>query len=66
MSVGRDAGSPAPIRRPSPATGHEAEILDGYGPYLGYDAETFLYQPPQRMMRSTSREGDVETFTYTQ
>jgi hypothetical protein len=56
-SVGSDAGSPEPIRRPSPATGHEAEILDVYDPYLGYDAEKFPYKPPQRTMRSTSRAG---------
>jgi hypothetical protein len=40
-SVGSQADSPAPIRRPSPATGHEAEILDVDNPYLSYDAETF-------------------------
>jgi Lipocalin-like domain len=53
--VGHSAGFPEPILRPSPATGHDAEILDVYDPYLGYDAETFPYQQPQRKMRSTSR-----------
>jgi hypothetical protein len=45
-SVGSDASSPEPIRRPSPTIGHEAEILDVSGPYLGYDAEEFPYKPP--------------------
>jgi hypothetical protein len=45
-SVGSLADSPAPPLRPSPATGHAAEILDGYDPYLGYNAEKFPYQPP--------------------
>ena len=27
--VGNSAGLPAPIRRPSPAIGHDAEILEG-------------------------------------
>jgi hypothetical protein len=40
-SVGSDAGSPEPIRRPSSAIGHAAEILDINDPDLGYDAETF-------------------------
>jgi hypothetical protein len=56
-SVGSDAGSPKLIRGPSPATGHEADILDVYGPYLGYDAETFPYQQSQRKLRFTSRAG---------
>jgi hypothetical protein len=37
--------------------GHAAEILDINDPDLGYDAETFPDQPPQRTMRSTSRAG---------
>jgi hypothetical protein len=56
-SVGSDAGSPEPIRRPSPAPGREAEILDVYDPYLGYYAEKFPYKQPQRGMRSTCRAG---------
>jgi hypothetical protein len=46
-SVGSSADSPAPPLRPSPATGHAAEILDGEDPYLRYDAEKFPYKPPQ-------------------
>jgi hypothetical protein len=42
-SAGSDAGAPDPILRPSPATGHAAEILDVEDPYVGYDAETFPY-----------------------
>jgi hypothetical protein len=49
-SVGNDTGSLEPIRRPSLATGHEAEILDVYDPHLGYDAEKFPAQQPQRTM----------------
>jgi hypothetical protein len=45
-SVGSDAGSPEPIRRPSPATGHKAEILDVYDLYLGYDAKNFRISRP--------------------
>ena len=56
-SVGNDAGSAEPIRRPSHAIGYAAEILDVSDPSLGYDAETFPSQPPQRTMRSTSRAG---------
>jgi hypothetical protein len=55
--VGNSADSPAPPLRPSPATGHAAEILDVEDPYLGYDAEKFPYKPPQWQMRSTSRAG---------
>ena len=40
-SVGSSADSPARSLRLSPATGHAAEILDGYDPYLGYDAAKF-------------------------
>jgi hypothetical protein len=39
--VGSEADSLAPLLRPSPATGHAAEILDVENPYLGYDAENF-------------------------
>jgi hypothetical protein len=39
--AGNCADSPEPIRRPSPATGHAADILDVNDPDLGYDAETF-------------------------
>jgi hypothetical protein len=42
-SVASDAGSPEPIRGPSPAPGHEAEILDVSDPYLSYNAEKFPY-----------------------
>jgi hypothetical protein len=55
--VGSCADSPGPPLRPSPATGHAAEILDVYDPYLGYDAEKFPYKPPQWKMRLTSRAG---------
>jgi predicted dehydrogenase len=56
-SVGNCPDSPQPILRPSPATGHDADMLDVEDPYLGYDAETWPYQQPQRTMRSTSRAG---------
>jgi hypothetical protein len=46
-SVGNSADSPEPILRPSPATGHDAEILDAYDAYVGYDAEICPYQPPR-------------------
>jgi hypothetical protein len=39
--VGNSADSPAPPLRPSPATGHAAEILDVSDPSLGYYAETW-------------------------
>jgi hypothetical protein len=32
--------SPAPLLRPSPATGHAPDILDVDDPDLGYDADT--------------------------
>jgi hypothetical protein len=54
-SVGNSADSPEPFFRSSPAMGHEAEIPDVLDPYLGYDAEDFPYQRPQRQMRSPSR-----------
>src|SRR6266850_6213216 len=57
--VGHFAGSPEPILRPSPATGHDAEILGVEDPYVGYDAETCPYQQPQRQRRSTSRAGPL-------
>src|SRR5262249_21554013 len=53
-SVGNSADSPAPPLRPSPATGHAAEILDASDPYLGYDADTFPYHCLQRQIRSTA------------
>jgi hypothetical protein len=37
--------------------GHEAGMLDVYGPDLGDDAEKFPYQQPQRGMRPTCRAG---------
>jgi hypothetical protein len=44
-AVGNSAGSPELIRGPSPATGHDPAIFDVYGPYVGYDAETFPHKP---------------------
>jgi hypothetical protein len=44
--VGNSADSRAPLLRWSFATGHAAEILDEYDPYLGYYPETFPYQLP--------------------
>jgi hypothetical protein len=55
--VGNGADFPEPLRRPSPDTGHEAEILDVYNPYLAYDAETFPYQ---QLHWLSSRGVDVE------
>jgi len=52
LSAGSDAGSPELIRRPSPATGREAEILDVEDPYLGYDAENFPYKQTSGEIRS--------------
>jgi hypothetical protein len=40
------ADSPEPILRPSPAAGHDAEMLEVSDPDLGYDAEKFPYQQP--------------------
>jgi hypothetical protein len=51
-SVGNSADLPEPLLRPSPATGHDAEILDVYNPYLGYDAEKFPYKQADGEMRS--------------
>ena len=42
--VGSDTGSPEPVRRPSPATDHTAEILDLDDPYVDYNAEQFSSQ----------------------
>jgi hypothetical protein len=56
-SVGSEADSPEPFLRPSPATGHDAEMLEVSDPDLGYDAGKFPYQPPQRGMRRTCRTG---------
>ena|SRR5882724_4945344 len=55
--VGHSAGSPAPLLRPLPATGQDAEILGVEDPYVGYDAETCPSQQPPRQRRSTSRAG---------
>ena len=57
--MGNSADSPELILRPSPATGHDAEILDVDDPDLGYDAETFPYQLPQQKMRPTCRAGPL-------
>ncbi len=57
--VGDSAGSPESILRPSPATGHDAEILEVSDLYLGYDAKTCPSKQPQRPMRSTSRAGPL-------
>jgi hypothetical protein len=42
--VGNSADSPAPLLRPSPTTGHDAEMLDVEDPDFGYDAEILPYQ----------------------
>jgi hypothetical protein len=42
--------SPEPIPRPSPTTGHKTEILDVYNPNVGYNADQFPYQQPQRKL----------------
>jgi hypothetical protein len=42
--VGNSADSPEPLLRPSPATGHDAEMLEVEDPNLGYDAETFPHK----------------------
>jgi hypothetical protein len=39
--VGHGADVPQPLLRPSPATGHEAEISDVDDPGVGYDTENF-------------------------
>jgi hypothetical protein len=57
--VGHSTDSPEPLLRLSPATGHDAEMLDVEDPDLGYDAETFPYQQLQRKIRSTSRTGPL-------
>jgi hypothetical protein len=49
--------APEPLLRRSPATDHEADILEGSDPDLGYDAENFPYKQPQRGMRPTCRAG---------
>ena len=46
--VGNSGDSPAPLLRPSPATGHVAEILNASDPDLGYDAAKWPYQQPQQ------------------
>jgi hypothetical protein len=56
-SVGNCADSPEPLLRPSPAMGHDAEILGVCDPDLGYDAEKVPYKPPQREIRPTCRTG---------
>jgi hypothetical protein len=57
--VGDSADSPEPIPRPSPATGHEADIVEVEDPSLGYDADILPSQQPSRQMRSTSRAGPL-------
>jgi len=60
MLVGKSADSPDPLLRPSPATGHDTDMLEVDDPDLGYDAGKFLYEPykqPQRGMRPTVRAG---------
>jgi hypothetical protein len=44
-----------PLLRPLPAMGHDAEILDAYDPYIGYDADTCPPRPPQQKMSPTCR-----------
>jgi len=44
--VGNSAGSPEPILRPSPAIGHDTEILEIKDPYVGYNAEAFPSKRP--------------------
>jgi hypothetical protein len=39
--VGHSADSPEPLLRPWPTTGHEANILETYEVYFGYNAERF-------------------------
>jgi hypothetical protein len=56
-SVGNSADSPEPLLKPSPATGHVAEILGVYDPDLGYYAAKFPYKPPPWQMRSILRAG---------
>jgi hypothetical protein len=56
-SVGHSADSPQPLLRPSPATGHHAEMLDVYDPDVGYEVETCPHRPPQRGMRPTRHPG---------
>jgi hypothetical protein len=51
------ADSPEPLLRLSPATGHDAEMLEGEDPDLGYYAEKFPYKLPQREMEPTFRTG---------
>jgi hypothetical protein len=58
--VGHGADVPEPILRPSPATGHEADILDAEDPCVGYDADTVPSQQAQRARRSTSHVGLLE------
>jgi hypothetical protein len=55
--VGNSADSPEPLLRPSPATGHDVDMLEISDPDLGYDAETCPSQPPQQKMRPTCRAG---------
>jgi hypothetical protein len=53
--VGNSADSPEPLRRPLLTTGDDAKILGIYDPHLGYGAEDFPCQRPQRKMRPPSR-----------
>jgi hypothetical protein len=57
--VGNAADSLEPILRPSPATGHDADILEVSDPPLGYDAGKFPYKPPLRKRRLTARAGPL-------
>jgi hypothetical protein len=50
--VGNSADSPELILRPSPATGHDAEIREGYDPSLCYGAANF---PPVEVFYSSRR-----------
>ncbi len=45
------------FHRPSPATGHDADMRDVSDLDLGYDDEKFPYKSPQRGMRPTCRAG---------
>jgi hypothetical protein len=52
LTPGNYPNSPPPIPRASPATGHDAEMLEEEDPDLGYGAEEFPYQQPQQGMRA--------------
>jgi hypothetical protein len=42
--VGNSLDSPEPLLRPSPATGHDAEMPEVEDPDLGYDTEKSPYE----------------------